>query len=65
MPIGGKAGEGKQGSAENAPRTDLPPTREPYDDDYFGTGEEEGVEREAPAPGGENEKVAPRRGGGA
>jgi hypothetical protein len=29
-----------------APRTDLPPTREPYTDDYFGTDEEEGVVRE-------------------
>jgi hypothetical protein len=65
MPGGRKAGEGKQGGAENAPRTDLPPTREPYDDGYFGTGEEEGVEREreAPEPGGEDEKGAPRRGG--
>jgi hypothetical protein len=35
-----------------APRTDLPPTREPYDDGYFGTGEEEGVEREREAPPG-------------
>ncbi|ACG72260.1 hypothetical protein AnaeK_1025 [Anaeromyxobacter sp. K] len=33
-----------------APRTDLPPTREPYDEGYFGTGEEEGVERERQAP---------------
>ncbi len=30
----------------DAPRTDLPPTREPYTDDYFGTDEEEGVVRE-------------------
>jgi hypothetical protein len=29
-----------------APRTDLPPRREPYYDGYFGTEEEEGVERE-------------------
>jgi hypothetical protein len=35
--------------AGGTPRTDLPPTRLPYDDDYFGTGEEEDVveEREA------------------
>src|SRR5512133_1119871 len=33
-------------SPREAPRTDLPPTREPYDDGYFGTGEEEGVVRE-------------------
>jgi len=31
----------------DAPRTDLPPTREPYYEDYFGTGDEEGVVREA------------------
>jgi hypothetical protein len=31
---------------EDLPRTDLPPRKIPYDDDYFGTGEEEGVERE-------------------
>lgn len=57
MPGGGKAGEGKQGGGD-APRTDLPPTREPYDDGYFGTGEEEGVEREREAPdaGGGAEK---------
>jgi hypothetical protein len=34
----------------DTPRTDLPPTREPYDDDYFGTGEEENVVREREAP---------------
>ncbi len=33
----------------DAPRTDLPPTREPYDEDYFGTGQEEGVNRERAA----------------
>jgi hypothetical protein len=31
------------------PRTDLPPRKIPYDDDYFGTHEEEGVERERQA----------------
>ncbi len=35
-----------------APRTDLPPTRE-YRDDDFGTGEEEGVERETDAGEGD------------
>ncbi len=39
----------------DAPRTDLPPRREPYDDDYFGTGEEEGVVREREASGEEAE----------
>ncbi len=43
-----------------APRTDLPPTREPYDDDYFGTGEEEGVVREREA--GDDEEPEPSRG---
>ncbi len=28
------------------PRTDLPPTKEPYDEGYFGTEEEDGVVRE-------------------
>jgi hypothetical protein len=37
-----------------APRTDLPPEREPYYEGYFGTGEEEGVEREREA--GEDER---------
>jgi hypothetical protein len=31
---------------EDAPRTDLPPEREPYYEGYFGTDEEEGVVRE-------------------
>jgi hypothetical protein len=32
-----------------APRTDLTPEREPYYEGYFGTEEEEGVERERDA----------------
>ena len=44
---------------EDLPQTDLPPRKLPYDDDYFGSGEEEHVEREreaseeddGPAPG--------------
>ncbi len=48
---------------EDLPRTDLPPTKKPYDDDYFGTGEEEHVERERQASdggddGGEGPKAA-------
>ncbi len=35
----------------DAPRTDLPPKKIPYDKDYFGTGEEEGVVEEREAPG--------------
>ena len=31
---------------DETPRTDLPPTKEPYYDGYFGTDEEEGVVRE-------------------
>lgn len=34
---------------EQAPRTDLTPEREPYYEGYFGTEEEEGVERERDA----------------
>jgi hypothetical protein len=31
---------------DEAPRTDLPPAREPYYEGYFGTDEEEGVVQE-------------------
>lgn len=41
-----------------APRTDLPPDREPYYEGYFGTDEEEGVERERDD---EKEKDSPGR----
>jgi hypothetical protein len=40
----GKGASERQGEA---PRTDLPPTREPYDEGYFGTGDEEEVVRES------------------
>ncbi len=40
--------EPKEGSGD-APRTDLPPTREPYYEGYFGTGDEEGVRGERDA----------------
>ncbi|HEX9051584.1 MAG TPA: hypothetical protein VF841_13715 [Anaeromyxobacter sp.] len=40
-------GERPSDQGGEAPRTDLPPRREPYTDDYFGTGEEEGVVRES------------------
>lgn len=36
----------EDGGKQEAPRTDLPPKREPYYEGYFGTGEEEGTERE-------------------
>lgn len=39
----------RQKETEDLPRTDLPPRKIPYDDDYFGSGEEEGVERERQA----------------
>ncbi len=42
------------------PRTDLPPEREPYYEGYFGTEEEEGVERERDA----GEEVERERGAG-
>lgn len=35
---------------EDAPRTDLPPTKDPYYEGYFGTDEEEGVVREEEDP---------------
>lgn len=38
---------------DEAPRTDLPPDREPYYEGYFGTEEEEGVVRERDASGDE------------
>ncbi len=42
---------------DETPRTDLPPEREPYDEGYFGTEEEEGVEREREAgDGGEGDE---------
>lgn len=47
----------KQGPGEQ-PRTDLPPTKLPYDDDYFGTNEEDGIVREREASG-EDEDESP------
>jgi hypothetical protein len=38
---------------EDAPRTDLPPVKEPYYEGYFGTDEEEGVVRERDDSGDE------------
>jgi hypothetical protein len=38
------------------PRTDLPPDREPYYEGYFGTDEEEGVERERDDSGDSDER---------
>jgi hypothetical protein len=48
-------GERPSDQGGDAPRTDLPPTRDPYTDDYFGTDEEEGVVRERDAGEGEGE----------
>jgi hypothetical protein len=45
---------------EDAPRTDLPPEKEPYYEGYFGTDEEEGVVREREESG--DEERAERRG---
>jgi hypothetical protein len=51
----------KPGEREgDAPRTDLPPTREPYYEGYFGTDEEEGVVREEES--GDEERDEPTRG---
>jgi hypothetical protein len=44
---------------EEAPRTDLPPVKEPYYEGYFGTDEEEGVVREEES-GDEDEEVPGR-----
>jgi hypothetical protein len=44
-----------QGSGD-LPRTDLQPEKRPYQDDYFGTGEEEGVVREREAAGDEEDE---------
>jgi hypothetical protein len=48
-------GERPSEQGGDAPRTDLPPTREPYTDDYFGTDEEEGVVREREADEGKQD----------
>jgi hypothetical protein len=48
-----KRGKQREGRADDAPRTDLPPKKEPYYEGYFGTDEEEGVERERQAPDAE------------
>jgi hypothetical protein len=49
------------GGAGEAPRTDLEPKRLPYDDDYFGTGEEEDVVKEREASESEQGGEAPSR----
>jgi hypothetical protein len=43
-------GEREGSGRGDAPRTDLPPRKEPYDDGYFGTEEEENVVREEEIP---------------
>ena len=53
-------GERPRDEDREAPRTDLPPTREPYDDDDFGTGEEEGVVRERDAEPEDREEARRR-----
>jgi hypothetical protein len=47
-------------SAGEQPRTDLQPEKRPYTDDYFGTGEEEGVVKEREASGDEEDDEGPR-----
>jgi hypothetical protein len=59
----GERGDERSG---DAPRTDLPVEREPYYEGYFGTDEEEGVEREREAGDADREeRDAPRGGRGA
>jgi hypothetical protein len=61
-----KPGKRAARGPEEAPRTDLPPVKEPYYEGYFGTDEEEGVVREeesgdggeGPAGGGAAEDAA-------
>ncbi len=43
---------------EDAPRTDLPPVKEPYYEGYFGTDEEEGVVREEESGDGDEGDVS-------
>jgi hypothetical protein len=47
--------------SEDAPRTDLPPEKEPYYEGYFGTDEEEGAVREREASGDEGGAERERR----
>ena len=47
--------EGGRSGGAGAPRTDLPPSKEPYDEGYFGTDEEEGVVREREDPDAEKD----------
>ncbi len=49
--------------AGSVPRTDLPPKREPYYEGYFGTGEEQGAERERES-GEAERKEGERKAGG-
>jgi hypothetical protein len=39
-------GKRRENGKGDAPRTDLPPAKDPYYEGYFGTDEEEGVVRE-------------------
>lgn len=60
---GERKGERKDERKDEAPRTDLPVEREPYYEGYFGTEEEEGVEREREAPADDSgEEEQPPRG---
>jgi hypothetical protein len=57
------AGDTKDGKgAGDQPRTDLPPRKEPYDEGYFGTGEEEGVVKERELTEREGEPAPDRPG---
>jgi hypothetical protein len=53
-------GPTERGVPGDEPRTDLPPRKLPYDEDYFGTGDEEGVVREREASGDEEEGEGPK-----
>lgn len=53
-------GTKKGQDAGELPRTDLQPEKRPYQDDYFGTGEEEGVVKEREASGEEDDDDGPQ-----
>jgi hypothetical protein len=50
------AGTKRGHDSGDLPRTDLQPEKRPYDEGYFGTGEEEGVVREREASGEEEDE---------
>jgi hypothetical protein len=54
--------KGRGAAKDEKPRTDLPPEKKPYDEGYFGTGEEEGVVKERELTEREGEPPPDRKG---